>query len=209
MPVVLAQLLIQFQPPNTIQLQNNTYSQLDQLNRTARSINNAYHSIDDHRNKLNIEYFNKATIYAYNHTQSKRDLSNNQDVSKVPIKHEATAKSDREDEFMLSDPIANSSYFTHMWNDIYWLGTGVTVMATLGFMFVQHSDLRQRMVGARMRIACCSLIYRKVIIYLNLFCFYYCVIYLFFFRPCVFRKNLLVILQLDTWSIYYQMMLVD
>lgn len=72
-------------------------------------------------------------------------------------------KSER-DEQLRSGPFIQdaASFFQYIWNDIHWLGAGVVVMCTFGFLFVHHSDLRQRMVGARMRIACCSLIYRKV-----------------------------------------------
>lgn len=46
---------------------------------------------------------------------------------------------------------------------MYWLATLVVLMTLFGCFFAHHADLRQRMVGARMRIACCSLIYRKVL----------------------------------------------
>lgn len=50
----------------------------------------------------------------------------------------------------------------YVWSDMYWLATAVVIMTLLGCFFAHHADLRQRMVGARMRVACCSLIYRKV-----------------------------------------------
>lgn len=52
-----------------------------------------------------------------------------------------------------------------MWdvfNNVYWLGTILVTSTLLGCFLIHHVDLRQRLMGARMRIACCSLIYRKV-----------------------------------------------
>uniref|UniRef100_A0A2C9GW86 Uncharacterized protein n=1 Tax=Anopheles farauti TaxID=69004 RepID=A0A2C9GW86_9DIPT len=54
-------------------------------------------------------------------------------------------------------------FLDHAWNDAFWL-SGLLVMLTLfGCFCLHHSDLRERLVGARMRIACCSLIYRKTL----------------------------------------------
>lgn len=50
-----------------------------------------------------------------------------------------------------------------IWHNNYWLG-GILVASTLlGCFLIHHVDLRQRMLGARLRIACCSLIYRKTL----------------------------------------------
>lgn len=52
--------------------------------------------------------------------------------------------------------------FQTIWNDVNSLGA-ILVLSTLFCCFlIHHVDLRQRLMGARMRIACCSLIYRKV-----------------------------------------------
>ncbi|EDW66850.1 ATP-binding cassette sub-family C member 4 [Drosophila virilis] len=51
----------------------------------------------------------------------------------------------------------------YIWNDVYSLGIVLVVSTTLGCFLVHHVDLRQRLMGARMRIACCSLIYRKTL----------------------------------------------
>ncbi len=56
------------------------------------------------------------------------------------------------------------NFLLYAWSDMYWLATLVVLMTLFGCFFAHHADLRQRMVGARMRIACCSLIYRKVCI---------------------------------------------
>lgn len=49
-----------------------------------------------------------------------------------------------------------------MWEDINSLGTILVISTLVGCFLIHHVDLRQRLMGARMRIACCSLIYRKV-----------------------------------------------
>lgn len=59
------------------------------------------------------------------------------------------------------------TFFEYCWSDMYCLATMVVLMTFFGCLFAHHSDLRQRMVGARMRIACCSLIYRKVVMKVN------------------------------------------
>ncbi|KAH8336344.1 hypothetical protein KR059_002930 [Drosophila kikkawai] len=52
---------------------------------------------------------------------------------------------------------------SYIWHDTNALGT-VLVTSTLFCCFLlHHVDLRQRLMGARMRIACCSLIYRKTL----------------------------------------------
>lgn len=66
------------------------------------------------------------------------------------------------------DPVDESvaeeieNFFVYAWSDMYWLATIVVFMTLFGCFFAHHADLRQRMVGARMRVACCSLVYRKV-----------------------------------------------
>ncbi|KAI9580171.1 hypothetical protein GQX74_000164, partial [Glossina fuscipes] len=48
-----------------------------------------------------------------------------------------------------------------IWNVVHWLGAIRICSTLLGCFLIHHMDLRQRLLGARMRIACCSLIYRK------------------------------------------------
>lgn len=53
----------------------------------------------------------------------------------------------------------------NIWNDVNCLGAILVISTLLGCFLIHHVDLRQRLLGARMRIACCSLIYRKVRIF--------------------------------------------
>lgn len=75
----------------------------------------------------------------------------------------AIPKSDEDDEFRLSSTCANIKQFlNHAWNDVYWLAHLVVWMGFFGVLLSLHADLNLQVLGARMRIACCSLIYRKV-----------------------------------------------
>lgn len=46
-------------------------------------------------------------------------------------------------------------------NDVFWLVTIVILITFISCLVAHHMDLRQRLVGARMRIACSAAIYRK------------------------------------------------
>lgn len=46
-------------------------------------------------------------------------------------------------------------------NDVFWLVTIVILITFISCIVSHHADLRQRLVGARMRIACSAAIYRK------------------------------------------------
>jgi hypothetical protein len=50
---------------------------------------------------------------------------------------------------------------THKRNDVYWLATIVILITFISCIVNHHADLRQRLVGAQMRIACSAAIYRK------------------------------------------------
>lgn len=54
-------------------------------------------------------------------------------------------------------------FWEYAWNDVYWLSAGVVLMAMVGCFLMHHADLRQRLLGAQIRIACCSLMYRKTL----------------------------------------------
>ncbi|XP_037922724.1 probable multidrug resistance-associated protein lethal(2)03659 isoform X3 [Hermetia illucens] len=54
-------------------------------------------------------------------------------------------------------------FFTMIWNDYYWLASIVVISTVIGCLIGHHLDLRQRLLGARMRIACSSAIYRKTL----------------------------------------------
>ncbi|KAL7032928.1 hypothetical protein ACKWTF_007429 [Chironomus riparius] len=52
-------------------------------------------------------------------------------------------------------------YIASIWTDPFWLSTLVVVFTFISCILNHHVDLRQRFVGARMRIACSAAIYRK------------------------------------------------
>lgn len=75
----------------------------------------------------------------------------------------ATSRSEKHDELRLNfTRVEFYSFFNKIWNDVYWLANLVIWMGFFALLLSHHYDLRLQMVGARMRIACCSLIYRKV-----------------------------------------------
>lgn len=67
----------------------------------------------------------------------------------------------------LSDMSTNSSTWTssiaYVWKDLFWLGGLLVGVNFVACFLWHHLYLRQRMMGARMRIACCSLVYRKTL----------------------------------------------
>lgn len=70
---------------------------------------------------------------------------------------------DKEDELALNLKREHvEEFFKRIWNDKYWLAVMLIVLTICGCLLIHHYDLRQRLVGAQMRIACCSMIYRKV-----------------------------------------------
>lgn len=75
----------------------------------------------------------------------------------------AESKSEKEDDLRVNLTRADVYKFAHhVWNDVYWLASLVIGMGFVGLLLSHHYDLRLQLAGARMRIACCSLIYRKV-----------------------------------------------
>ncbi|XP_017848791.2 multidrug resistance-associated protein 4-like [Drosophila busckii] len=57
----------------------------------------------------------------------------------------------------------STATLTYLWNDVYSLGCLLVVINLLACLLWHHLYLRQRLMGARMRIACCSLVYRKTL----------------------------------------------
>ncbi|EDV90434.1 GH23376 [Drosophila grimshawi] len=51
----------------------------------------------------------------------------------------------------------------YVWNDVSSLAAVLVGSTLFACFLIHHVDLRQRLMGARMRIACCSLIYRKTL----------------------------------------------
>lgn len=60
----------------------------------------------------------------------------------------------------------HSSFYqfaNHVWNDPYWLASMLVIMTVISTLIGQHSNIELFLLGSRMRVSCCSLIYRKVI----------------------------------------------
>lgn len=197
LPVVLAQLLKQFQPPipaeslayarpelanvsplPLLQLPSDVLQQQEtSTNRSARSID---HDLDDRIRSFNVADDNavatSSSLRARRElfgTQSSENSLNNTStdgiVSRVPVKAPPVIqKSEKDEQFRVDEATialrsAMGDYAVLMWNDMRWLGVMLIGLAVFAFLIEHHANLRQQMLGARMRIACCSLIYRKTL----------------------------------------------
>lgn len=129
-PVVLAQLLIQFQRIPVTNLSADLTADKNQT-RIIRSIDD---SVNDFARDV-TPFDDTISITTL--------LPEIDEVSRIPNKDE--------------------SVFHYIWNDISWLTSLLVAMIAFAVFFSHHADLRQRLVGARMRIACCAAIYRKTL----------------------------------------------
>lgn len=85
------------------------------------------------------------------------------DVKNESIRNLAFSHSERHDEFRLNFTRSEFyAYLNHAWNDVYWLAHAIIWMGFIGVLAQHHCNIHMEMIGARMRIASCSLIYRKV-----------------------------------------------
>ncbi|XP_055638062.1 ATP-binding cassette sub-family C member 4-like [Toxorhynchites rutilus septentrionalis] len=161
LPIVLAQLLIQFQAPsNTTHIVTTPIAPPDVLLTTTlhflrdQDENNTEwsrerRSIDSKTNALNLNHLNDNNYRDEAHNSSRDD--------------EYFDLGDDEEAVKFRGLSTVADFIGHMWNDAYWLSGILVALTLLGCFCNHHSDLRQRLVGARMRIACCSAIYRKTL----------------------------------------------
>lgn len=202
LPLVLAQLLIQFQKPITENITNSTMinSTTPPLNDTLNRVTRNAQLYDEQYNKFdrsltdgkfysvykNLRFpifshdfyalFPPSTIdYNSNRLESLNNVADSDsksttetldDVRNESVKFllpPAIQKPDKDEEFRLNFTRADfESAMVHVWNDVYWLAYMIVLLGIIGFLFGHHYNLRLQLIGARMRIACCSLIYRKV-----------------------------------------------
>uniref|UniRef100_A0A1A9X2R7 Multidrug resistance-associated protein lethal(2)03659 n=1 Tax=Glossina brevipalpis TaxID=37001 RepID=A0A1A9X2R7_9MUSC len=134
-PAVLAQLLLQFERP--LAINNPLLSNATQ--RHVRSIVSTRSNNED-----NVIPLNK------NEANTQKLLPTNSNRTRI-----------EEEDWELIENLSKIVQF--IWNDVHWLGAILVCSTLLGCFLIHHVDLRQRLLGARMRIACCSLIYRKTI----------------------------------------------
>lgn len=86
------------------------------------------------------------------------------DVKNESIRYPATQHSEKHDEFRFNFTRNEFyAYLNHVWNDVYWLAHIIIWMGFIGVLAQHHANLHMELTGARMRIASCSLIYRKVL----------------------------------------------
>lgn len=100
-----------------------------------------------------LNQYQKSSIIKFNETYlnftESQSLNNSSEINKT-IRNE------------LSSMSGFYSILEYIWNDKFSLSLIVILSFLLCSTCAHHSDFRQRMVGARIRIACSSLIYRKV-----------------------------------------------
>ncbi|XP_058822715.1 ATP-binding cassette sub-family C member 4-like [Topomyia yanbarensis] len=165
LPVVLAQLLIQFQTPNNSTnggggLINSTTAPPDvflattlhflhDLDKNETELERTRRSVDDSKSSSNRNHLNRDDY-------SDDDYSNSRDDGYIDL-------TDEEGPTRVRSLSSVADIIDYAWNDVYGLSIVLVVLTLLGCFFNHHSDLRQRLVGARMRIACCSVIYRKTL----------------------------------------------
>ncbi|EDW33917.1 GL21974 [Drosophila persimilis] len=146
-PAVLAQLLLQFQKlPSPTPVKE--ISLTETLNRTARSIGH---------------FVLSQAVADASGAGSDVDSPNALDKGLDPTKEYVQLSTE---EVARNASIQRSSFeeaTEYIWNDTYSLGCVLVGSTLFGCFLLHHVDLRQRLMGARMRIACCSLIYRKTL----------------------------------------------
>ncbi|EAA08388.5 AGAP003221-PA [Anopheles gambiae str. PEST] len=184
LPVVLAQLLVQFQEPTNsthvavVNMNNDVFSTVPPMAMPLMMLPDTTQS-----HLENLVFDETAMI---NKRRRKRRIRIEDDKpapgnsiggSKPNVAQEAEAMEttilpDLSEQFGADDPSATanstvvddlSDFLHHAWNDAFWLSGLLVLLTLLGCFCCHHSDLRERLVGARMRIACCSLIYRKTL----------------------------------------------
>ncbi|XP_054082256.1 ATP-binding cassette sub-family C member 4 [Zeugodacus cucurbitae] len=160
-PAVLAQLLMQFQKqvsPPSDRLANATTITDNIVNATSRAVR----SIDSAMKSMSLSSLvaDVGGVAAGNGggaSSNTVDITGKSATDKFLFADNISAATEQPEFDDFEDPI----WF--MFNNIYYLGTILVTSTLLGCFLIHHVDLRQRLLGARMRIACCSLIYRKTL----------------------------------------------
>lgn len=157
-PAVLAQLLMQFQKsvrPTSIRMTNATAADaiVNATSRAARSIDSVM---------KNMSLLSLVTDIGMG-AGSGGASSNTIDVTGKPTTEPFLFADNSSLATKHAELAAFDDPILHIWNDVYWLGSILVTSTLLGCFLIHHVDLRQRLMGARMRIACCSLIYRKTL----------------------------------------------
>lgn len=88
------------------------------------------------------------------------NLDNFNTSSRIQVNESLTGESQQNE---LSQKVHSLIYY--VWNDVYCLACLLISMTFSVSFFAHHARIRLILLGARLRIACCSLIYRKVIFF--------------------------------------------
>ncbi|XP_017485264.1 PREDICTED: multidrug resistance-associated protein 4-like [Rhagoletis zephyria] len=161
-PAVLAQLLIQFQKQNastSILTPNGTTDTEDVIanatSRAAPSIESA--AIKNTTSLLTLVTDIGVSAGSGGASSSTTDVIGKSTTNSFVIADNSSTPAAQPDLAASEDP------FLFILSDVYWLSAILVISSFIGCFLIHHVDLRQRLMGARMRIACCSLIYRKTL----------------------------------------------
>ncbi|XP_037945079.1 multidrug resistance-associated protein 4 [Teleopsis dalmanni] len=145
-PAVLAQLLLQFQKAASSSNDIVNATLIDTHNRSLRSV------------ELNFNKGNSLLRFV-------PDIDQNAHTNSLLGTDSKPISLNISDNQMSAPALNDTSndFFLSIWTDVYALGAILVLSTLLGCFLIHHVDLRQRLLGARMRIACCSLIYRKTL----------------------------------------------
>ncbi|XP_050316874.1 ATP-binding cassette sub-family C member 4 [Bactrocera neohumeralis] len=155
-PAVLAQLLMQFQKQVSLSSNrsaNTTTTATEIVNATSRAIR----SIDASVKNISLLSADVAAGNAGGASSNILDVTGKSATDKFLFADNITTTAAQPEFSDIEDPL----WF--VFNDIYCLGTILVTSTLLSCFLIHHVDLRQRLLGGRMRIACCSLIYRKTL----------------------------------------------
>lgn len=161
LPLVLAQLLIQFQTPTNVthiavpNYASTTSSPVPDVFLTTVNLQSNESDVERVRRSIAD---GKQSI-GQNHLKTGDSREDDYGTSRDK------GYDDREEEGPTKERKLSSvtDFIEYVWNDAQWLAGLLVLLTLLGCFCNHHSDLRQRLVGARMRIACCSVIYRKTL----------------------------------------------
>lgn len=167
LPLVLAQLLIQFQAPlNTTHLTTPSTDTVSTPPVPDVFLTTTLHFLQDHdSNDTNVDRIRRSIAdgkhsIGQNHLKPQDygddDYSVGRDEGYDDLEEEEGPTKERK-------LTSVADFIDYAWNDAHWLAGLLILLTLLGCFCNHHSDLRQRLVGARMRIACCSAIYRKTL----------------------------------------------
>lgn len=183
LPLVLAQLLLQYQQPTSVSFPKSALNNLttiypldeipttmmtpiedfDTLNRTSRDTMAVLSELSDTPDRF--DRFGVVPDDAIDKSSGGRrgnELDDGTEIKSVRVDNSPPVE-DMDVVEATTTQADEQNILEFIWTDITCLTTIILLMVVLTVTLSHHAELRQRIVGARMRIACCSAIYRKTL----------------------------------------------